>query len=399
MNSMNAGDCARELGTLPRLVFATEEFEFAGASYPGFPLLLGPLRWPLEPAHTFLWHTIIDGGIEGKLTWEKYGRMLYDYFAYLAANGLEWDAQLVAGVPSVVQTYKVWSIQECELDKGTTVNQRIRLVVRFYEWAVKVGHIRAVPFLYREVRSNVPGGFLKHVKSNQKTKQATVIGRNAPCARIKFLASGQIQSCRDELPDTSHILLFELMVRAGLRSSEARTFPLAYVVDPKATDYASAAYVPVHLDPRDMEIKGARPRTVHVPRTLMEDLSAYAVYERNRRLARSHDSSTVCILNELGRPFARSSVIDIFVQLSRRVEFYVRAHMLRHTYATFTLYRLRRSKTFKGDPLVYLRNRLGHSDLTTTEDYLHVVEQLEGALLEEHNKELDGLWSDNVVVE
>lgn len=247
------------------------------------------------------------------------------------------------------------------------------------------------------MRAPAPSGLLAHAKSSRKTEQASVISRASQPEPIEFISSSQIASCRAKLGDASYGLLFELMVRVGLRSCEARTFPAAYVVNPKLTDYAQASYVPVALDPRHMYIKGGKFRTVHVPRTLMEDLWAYVMHERNRRIRIGQPEPTACILSQRGQAFARQSVVDIFVQLSEAVDFYVRGHMLRHTYATFTLYRLRRSKTFKGDPLVYLRDRLGHSELKTTERYLHIVEQLEGALLDEHNKELDGLWADRLL--
>jgi hypothetical protein len=45
---------------------------------------------PSEPAQTFLWHTLIESGsVTSKLTWESYGRWMFDYFQFLQANKLE----------------------------------------------------------------------------------------------------------------------------------------------------------------------------------------------------------------------------------------------------------------------------------------------------------------------
>lgn len=72
-----------------RLVMATADFTVEGRSFAGFPLLLGNDGWPLEPAQSFLWNALVShGSIESKLTWEAYGRRLYDYFAFLSANDL-----------------------------------------------------------------------------------------------------------------------------------------------------------------------------------------------------------------------------------------------------------------------------------------------------------------------
>ena len=63
-----------------RLVLATADLMVEGRSFEGFPLLLADDGWPLEPAQSFLWHALVtQGSIESKLTWEAYGRRLYDY--------------------------------------------------------------------------------------------------------------------------------------------------------------------------------------------------------------------------------------------------------------------------------------------------------------------------------
>jgi integrase/recombinase XerD len=73
------------------------------------------------------------------------------------------------------------------------------------------------------------------------------------------------------------------------------------------------------------------------------------------------------------------------------VEFHVTPHMARHTYATYTLHQLR-ERGFKGDPLLYLRDRLGHSSVSSTQIYLHLLEQLDVGLLMLHEQELDAVF-------
>lgn len=63
------------------------------------------------------------------------------------------------------------------------------------------------------------------------------------------------------------------MVRVGLRSSEARTFPRKYVFNPATNSHVKpGTMIDVRLDPRDMDIKFDKPRTVHVPCSLMQDM-------------------------------------------------------------------------------------------------------------------------------
>jgi hypothetical protein len=73
-----------------KLLFATKELVLDGRCFDGFPLLLNDDMTPSEPAQTFLWHTLIESGsVTSKLTWESYGRWMFDYFQFLQANKLE----------------------------------------------------------------------------------------------------------------------------------------------------------------------------------------------------------------------------------------------------------------------------------------------------------------------
>lgn len=65
----------------------------------------------------------------------------------------------------------------------------------------------------------------------------------------------------------SQQLLFDLMARVALRSVEARTFPLSYVIDPRTQKALKpGTLIGVRLDPRDMKIKFDKPRVEHVGR-------------------------------------------------------------------------------------------------------------------------------------
>ena len=103
-------------------------------------------------------------------------------------------------------------------------------------------------------------------------------------------------------------------------------------------------------------------------------------------------------LAEDGLPMSMSSWKDIFRQANDRCARYsvglrAHAHMLRHTFAVLTLEQLQRghiaalaqltpaqrgqyTRVF-GDPLDWVRRRLGHKSVTTTQIYLHTLEELE----------------------
>ncbi len=376
-----------------KLLFSTQDLEIGGRTLEGFPLLLDDDCLPLQPAQNFLLHALLDSGsARSKLTWEAVGRRLYDYFAFLNANGLQWD-QTDAPVGTLpLSRYRDWAAGELHLSPRT-INKRLALVVRFYEWACRKGHIGDLPFSYRQVRAHHKQGMLAHVKKDaQMVERASVLLREYR-SPIKFLTSDQVQVCREHLPNPSHRLLFELMLRSGLRSCEARTFPARYVFNPAGRkDLVAGQVIRVDLNPQELSIKFDRPRSVDVPWRLMEDMNAYKNLERELRKNRCDVEPDALVLSSFGTEMARTSVVGLFGELSKRVGFPVTAHMLRHTYATFTLAALRKSPDFRGEPLLYVRDRLGHSDVQTTAEYLHLINQLEAQLVLAHEDFIDGVF-------
>ena len=378
-----------------RLVLADEHLVVQGRSFEGLPLLINRDGTAVEPAQTFLWELLATSGrARSPLTWAKYGRDLYDYFAFLDANGIDWRSTPPAGMPTPIDWYRDWSRAEVGLD-ASTINARLRLIARFYQWAVKCGHIEIVPFQSATVRVARSPGFLAHVDTSEGKVQSHSHLLPQRRSIIKFLTAEQAHLCMRELSNVTHKLMFELMVRCGLRQVECRTFPLACVFDPvRRRDLAAGAMIRVALSAGDMKLKYDQPRDIDVPYALMQDLWAYAVRHRQRR-ERTRDAvnrQRAFFLTEGGAAYGDTAFTDIFAALSRRVGFRVRPHMLRHTYGTYALMRLRKHG-FKGEPLLYVRDRMGHSSVATTSVYLHLVNQLDAQLVLQHEDELDALFA------
>lgn len=378
-----------------RLTFATEELTVAGRSFAGFPLLIAEDGWPLEPAQTFLWEILThSGSVESPLTWDAYGRWLYDFFAFLSANQLNWNAAQTPNGLSAVAQYRDWSLTEVGISPST-LNKRLSLVVRFYEWCKENHHVTHLPFARRDV--HVPGkaGFLSHVSQGKTISKATVLTRERK-ATIKFLTKEQVRIGLRLDMDASHRLLFHLMVRVGLRSCEARTFSLKYVFNPRTRrDLVPGQMIRVNLDPKDMHIKFSKPRSVDVPWSLMEDMWSYSLHEREKRRQVSGDNPTSLILSANGTTFSKDAVVDVMKAIEKKAGFPVRAHMLRHSYGTYTLAALRKNPDFEGEPLLYVRDRMGHADVQTTAIYLHVINQLSAQAVLAHEDEIDMLFIGN----
>lgn len=379
-----------------RLILADSNLVVAGRVYDGFPLLISDDGDAIQPAQRFLWDLLLKAGrIGSKKSWEVYGRAMYDFFAFVLTNGHDWRQPAAEGMPSAIEAWRDWSRGTLGLS-SRTVNQRLRTVVRFYQWAVRKGLIEKVPFDYVGIQTSRGPGFLDHVDVTCGKVVAPNVLLTEEKKPIRFLTKEQISLCHKTLTNPTHQLMFELMVRTGLRQMECRTFPDAYVFDPaRRKDLKPGHKIRLHIDPKDMEIKRGKRRDIDVPYDLMEKLWAYSVRHRQGR-ANAHPGGKpfpTLFLTEGGVPYRKDAVTAIFRKLAVRVGFPVEAHMLRHSYATYLLWSLRKSGTFEGEPLLYVRDRMGHSDVSTTTTYLHLVNSLEGQLVLAHEDEIDQLFA------
>ncbi|MDR7298264.1 integrase [Pelomonas aquatica] len=374
-----------------RFVLSSDRFVFAEQPRPGFPLILDARMEPAEPFHSYLIWRLLDAGaaLDSK-TWESYGRALWDFAKFLDANGLTWNQPFSSPGHGVVVRYRDWQIS-LRLDAGT-INQRMRLVVGLYEWAARKKQIRSLPFHYREVTPRST----RRYASNRNAAHLAISRPNVLLAEWEkepaFLLANQVKQARREIRSTSQRLLFDLMARVGLRSVEARTFPIKYVFDPRIKkDLNDSSMIFVNLSPNDMDIKFDKPRSVAVPFSLMEDLWAYTRFERNRLLAgRTERRELLITVN--GNPFSKTSAGKVFSYLAERIGFKITPLMLRHTYAIHTLLVLRANPNLGIEPLMWLRDRLGHSHVETTMTYLRQIERLMGAEAEQLMSEFDRIY-------
>lgn len=382
-----------------KYILADQNLVVSGRCFEGFPLLIGQNGQRIEPAQDFLWHLITSNGrIASRRSWDVYGRAMYDFFAFVMANGLDWKAQAHDGFPTAIEAWRDWSRGTVGLNKST-INHRLRIINRFYQWAVRKKIIDQLPFDTVSVRTNRSDpGFLAHVDKRGGLIESPAFMLREGKEPIRFLTKEQVEVAADDLTERNltHSLMFELMVRTGLRQIEARTFPDAYVYDPtKRKDLDSNRKIRLRISPADMEIKFSKARDIDVPYDLMERLWVYSLRHRQSRERNRFDEQEFphLFLTEQGSPYTKQAVGDIFRKLGRRLGFGITAHMLRHTYATYLLWSLRKSKTFEGEPLLYVRDRMGHSDVSTTAIYLHLINSLEGSLVMAHEDEVDEIFA------
>ena len=189
------------------------------------------------------------------------------------------------------------------------------------------------------------------------------------------------------IKDSRFKLMIRLGLATGLRKEELLTFPKSYVIDPRR--YPVNGFYIVTISPKEMSTKGSHERSIHVPKSLMEDLWQYIIHERPILSALREDQYNELFLNENGKPYSTKSN-TLNARLNKLgLPFDIFPHILRHTYATHTLYALQRQPNLSFNPLMYVRDRLGHSSITTTERYLHFIDDIADIVLNEYQREID----------
>ena len=159
-------------------------------------------------------------------------------------------------------------------------------------------------------------------------------------------------------------LYLRLMLKAGLRASEATA------LQPEHLNLMSG-----RLSVR--EGKGAKDRTLWVGEELLEELREW-IDRRNGEVDEEEASSPEFLLpTRKGTEVATSHLRRSVKRYARKADIEevgrVSPHTLRHTFAT-RLYR-------ETSNIRMVQKALGHSDLSTTMIYTHVVdEELEGAM-------------------
>ena len=377
-----------------RLIKATEDFKLHGHSYEYFPLIVNSEMELVKEVHRFLiYFCITRGRVESKNTWWRYGQDMYDYFGYLEGNGLDWRSGLATSQHSVIAAYRDWSVSLGLSSK--TINGRLRTIIQFYEFALRNHWIESVPYDIETVIINKGKGFLAHTDKSGNQKNTANVMLKDKVSALQILTKQEVKTLMSHQCLISQHLIYRLAVQTGMRKEELLTFPESYIQDPRAK--RGKAIVPVVLNSKDMEVKsgqggtkGNKERTIHIPISLYERLWQYKLHERNELLSKNAISEQkALLLNRFGRPYSiKGSILNTELKkIVGRKE--ISLHKLRHTYATFKLYGLKKNPDYSGDALVYIQDRLGHSSILTTQIYLHYLEDLEGDLMTEYDQDID----------
>ena len=363
-----------------KLVYATDDLIIAGRPYSGFPILLWDSMESCVPVNQFFRYYLLRGAIGSKQSWPSTGRALYDYFSFLEVHGLEWNVFPEGEDKSLLASYRDYAFEEAQLARDT-VRQRLLYVSEFYQYAQRQGWIDRLPFGYedRHVRRENTE-LLAHVDASGNTVKARDVMPRKHKKLVKFLAKDQVIALLAAADNVHHKMMLRLGLQLGLRREEIATFPLANVFDPDRAG-RQERNIRITLDPYDghgIKTKGSKERDVFIGRRFLKELHHYAVHHRGERASLSTRKHEALFLNQVGEPFAADgrTISQIVRDVGRKAGLIVNTHMLRHTYATHTLVALQRDRSKTAlEPLVFLQKQLGHSSISTTMVYLHLINE------------------------
>jgi site-specific recombinase XerD len=342
----------------------------------GFPLLFTEGHELIEPAVAFLHEHFIQRAHTAD-TLRTYAEILYDWFETLEQNNLDWarvDAtDLVAYRNRMMREPSPRTGRPYQL---TTINHRVRGVLRFYGWAVRTRRLESSPLT----------GDLCHFVAR---------GTRAPNFRKtehrSFFVLRQFELLPRPLsPEQGREILaallppYDLMARwqlyTGLRLSELAQVSLAAATRPR-----SGATVHTIQVIR----KGRKPGHVLVPETLLEQTRFYvATYrrawlERARRRGRTNQH-TALFINSRGTPVCKKTYQRATSNAGHVCGFRMTTHVWRSTFACMLLARLEQLAKAGAaiNPLLVVKILMGHEHIDTTDRYLRAIAVDSSALTE-----------------
>lgn len=345
----------------------------------GFPLLF-TAQWQLiEPAVAFLHEHFVQRAHTAD-TLRTYAEVLYDWFETLEQNAIRWnDADAVDLVAYRNRMLTQPSAHTGRPYRISTINHRVRGVLRFYEWAVRTHWLQATtlagtPRNFAVTRQPRP----IRADAARSTEQSLFVLRQFE-SLPRPLVSEQACELLATLPPP-----YDLMARwqlyTGLRVSELLRLRVQDVT--KRSSAASHHTIEVTR-------KGRKLGYVIAPASLLDETAAYlsghrrAWLLRARRRGRSAEPAALFV-NARGSPVGKNAYQRVISRTGQACGFKATTHLLRATFACMLLARLERlaSEGAVINPLMVVKVLMGHERIETTDRYLRAIAVDAGTLKE-----------------
>ncbi|BCF95201.1 tyrosine-type recombinase/integrase [Paraburkholderia largidicola] len=337
----------------------------------GFPLLFTAQGLLIEPAVAFLHdHSVRQAHTADTL--RTYAEILYDWFETLEQNNIPWDDADVADLVA----YRNRMLTQPSTHTGkpyriSTINHRVRGVLRFYKWAVGTSWLQASILVDAPLTSRL----------TRPTRSVRTYSAQAP--ERSFFILRQFESLPRPLTSEQAVELlarlpppYDLMGRwqlfTGLRISELLSL--------RVHDVTNCSSSSASLYRIEVTRKGRKPSYVLAPACLLDETEAYlsglrqAWLLRARRRGRAAETLALFV-NSRGSPVGKNAYQRVISRTGQVCGFRATTHLLRATFACILLARLQRlaSEGAAINPLMIVKVLLGHEHIETTDRYLRAI--------------------------
>ena len=331
-------------------------------------------------------------------TVRTYGLRIAGFLSWCAATGKDWrkpDLNLLSAWKNALLTTPFPSGKELKLRQPDTVDKWLTSTTEFYRWCGGNGHVERalVDVLYES--KYIPAGIHSEQGRTVVTRSRELRVPSEPRSAPKWLASPEEREALLALPLSARDrFMVDLLYATGLRGGEALTLFredlhfLGSNVELGCFIKGAHVHVKDNNSGSDARAKtapgqGVAKRFVPVPAYVVHSYEAYRAV-RIDRLGVDDDPHVFVNLRQgnAGKPFTQDSLDELFERIEKKLGFYVRPHMLRHTRATMWL------RGIDGPKLDFdvVQELLGHRSAQSTSIYSHRTDEdlmaaVEGASL------------------
>lgn len=337
----------------------------------GFPLLF-TRHWQLiEPAVAFLHeHSVQRAHTDDTL--RTYAEILYDWFETLEQNDIAWES--ADAVDLVAYRNRMMAQPSPHTGRPyrtTTINHRVRGVLRFYEWAVRTQWLNASPLADKTRDFRLARHHRPTQASHAPTHERSLFILRQYEALPRPLVAEQARELLAELAPP-----YDLMARwqlyTGLRISELLRLSVSDIGHRPASATLHHAIEVIR--------KGLKPGHVIAPASLLDETDGYVSGHRFAWLARARRKGRIAehkalFINARGSPAGKNAYQRAVSQAGLACGFKATTHLLRATFACMLLARLQHlaDRGAKINPLIVVKVLLGHEHVETTDRYLRAV--------------------------
>ena len=341
----------------------------------GFPLLFSSDMRLIEPAVAFLHEHAIQRAHTAD-TVRTYTEILYDWFDALEQSGIVWSdadaVDLVAYRNRMLQQASEHTGRPCSV---RTVNHRVRGVLRYYQWAVRNGWLRASPLIGRASDFAVTRRTRARRRYGDDTDRSVFLLRQFE-ELPRPLTSTQARELLAELPPP-----YDLMARwqlyTGLRVSELLRLSVKDIIQHRGTRGSAPelAYRVINV-----VRKGRKNGYVIASTSLLEETAAYQAQYRSawlRRATRKRRAlpRSELFINRRGAAVKKNTYQRAVHRAGDACGFKAMPHLLRASFGCMMLARLEQlaKQGAAINPLLIVKTLMAHESIESTDKYLRAV--------------------------